>query len=471
MGTLNIPTSISAEIPYVFGISELPPIRSENFIQNRAKKPSKRQSGDNQCNNPYTIKNLYGIPQNLYITEMTANASIFADPGGMSQDGFGLASIEDYQHALGLPKNPITCIRGNDAANYVLNDTDLEANLDTEMMTGIAPNVAVCFYLMDGWMYEFARQIFATPDAPLVVSMSYGWNEVDSCNNISAGIDFVGNCTALNIPNSQDYVNLTNTLFMKLGVVGHTLIAASGDGGTAGTHGTLNNCETMGPIFPAASPYVLTVGATSVEQSQNASQRVNYGAAAPPICTDSFYQCVCSTSTNEQVAVSNDTAEFDTGGGFSVYSPMPTFQAQAITAYLKSGVQLPPAHYFNPANRGFPDVAGVGEQVCLLDPGQPCDPVAGTSASTPLWGGIITLLNNDRITAGKTPLGYVNQVIYEMFYADSNMYFNNQFAWGNNPGGCPTNMGFNAKAGHWTPLTGCGSPKFAAIRKYIANLN
>jgi len=473
MGTLNIPTRLQGDIDFVFGISELPPIKSENFIQNqksyKTKKAAKRQGGDNQCNNPYTIKELYGIPTNLYITETTANASIFADPGG-GLDGFGLASVEDYQNALGLPKNPITCIRGNAANDYVLNDTDLEANLDTEMLTGIAPNANTCFYLMDGWMYEFARQIFATPDAPLVVSMSYGWNEVDSCDNISAGVDFVGNCTFYNIPNSQDYVNLTNILFMKLGLLGHTLIAASGDGGTAGTHGTLNNCETMGPIFPAASPYVLTVGATSIEQSASAAQRVNYGTGAPPLCTDTFYQCVCSTSTNEQVAVSNDTAEFDTGGGFSVYSPQPSFQSKAVQAYLKSGVVLPPAHYFNGNNRGFPDVAGVGENVCLLDPGQPCQEVGGTSASTPLWGGIITLLNNDRIVAGKSPLGYVNQVIYAMFYADSTMYFNNGFPWGNNPGGCPTNMGFNAKAGFWTPLTGCGSPKFAAIRKYVATL-
>jgi len=300
--------------------------------------------------------------------------------------------------------------------------------------------------------------------------MSYGWNEVDSCDNITAGITFVGNCTFYNIPNSETYVNMTNTEFMKLGLLGHTLLAASGDGGTAGTHGSLNDCQSMGPIFPAASPFVLTVGATSVEPSLNETQRVHYGAGAPPICTDSFYQCQCSTSTNEQVAVSNDTAEFDTGGGFSVYSAQPAFQAKAVQAYLTSGVLLPPAKYFNGNNRGFPDVAGIGENVCLLNPGQSCELVAGTSASTPLWGGIITLLNNDRLAAGKKPLGYINQIIYNMFYADSTMYFNNGFAWGNNPGGCPTNMGFNAKAGHWTPLTGCGSPKFAAIRTYVAAL-
>jgi len=341
------------------------------------------------------------------------------------------------------------------------------------MMTGMAPNVDVCFYIMEsgnGWMYEFSREVMATPNAPLVVSMSYGWNEDDSCINASSpiGYGFLGNCSFYHIPSSKVYINLTNINFMKLGVAGHTLVAASGDAGTAGTHGSLNNCETMGPIFPAASPYVLTVGATSIEVTP-ASRRPQAGA--PALCTDSFYECECSTSTNEQPALANDTAGFDTGGGFSVYSPMPSYQVSAVQAYLKSGVLLPPAMYFNPSNRGFPDVAGVGDAVCLLDPGQPCDFVGGTSASTPLWGAIITLLNNDRITAGKDPLGFVNQIIYDMFDTDAEKYFNTQFPYGNNPGGCPTNMGFNAKSGFWTPLTGCGSPNFQTIREYVAALN
>jgi len=224
----------------------------------------------------------------------------------------------------------------------------------------------------------------------------------------------------------------------------------------------------MGPIFPAASPYVLTVGGTSIEESPGPVS--NDRAGAPPLCTDSFYECSCSTSQNEQPALANDTASFDTGGGFSVYSPQPSYQTAAVQAYLKSGVVLPPSMYFNGNNRGFPDVAGVAENVCLLDPGQPCNFVGGTSASTPLWSGLLTLLNNDRFTAGKKPLGFFNQVVYNMFAADSEKYFNNKFPYGNNPGGCPTNMGYNAKSGYWTPLTGCGSPNFAMIREYVAGL-
>jgi len=70
----------------------------------------------------------------------------------------------------------------------------------------------------------------------------------------------------------------------------------------------------------------------------------------------------------------------------------------------------------------------------------------------------------------KKPLGFVNQVIYNMFYQNGTEFFNNGFSSGTNPGGCPPDMGYNSIAGYWTPLTGVGSPKFAAIRKYVATL-
>jgi len=479
LGTLSLPTELSDSINLITGITELPPIKERLSKKSSSVSSSSSTSTtgpapppqpNNECNNPFTIKQLYNVPLDLFITNKLSNASIYAEEDD-APEGFGLGSIEDYQHSLGLPSNPITCILGNAASDYALNDTDTEANLDTEMVTGMAPNATTCFYIMsiyNGWMYEFSEQIINTPKAPLVVSMSYGWNENQACDNISQGAG-LGNCTYYHIPNSQVYVNMTNTNFQMLGVIGHTILASSGDGGTAGNQGTTNNCETMGPLFPAGSPFLTSVGGTSVEASNQPPR--GWDASAPPICTDAFYQCNCSTSNNEQPALSNNTAGFDTGGGFSIYSSQPSYQMAAVQGYLKSGVELPSSQYWNPKNRGYPDVAGVAGNVCLLDPGSPCNMVAGTSCSAPMWAGLMTLLNNDRLNAGKKPLGFFNPVIYNMFAANPSLYYNNQFAGGNNNGGCPPNMGFNYKAGFWTPLTGCGSPNFGEIRKYVAQLN
>jgi len=149
---------------------------------------------------------------------------------------------------------------------------------------------------------------------------------------------------------------------------------------------------------------------------------------------------------------------------------MPTYQKNAVQGYLTSGVALPSQKVgWNPNNRGYPDVGGIGENVCNLDPGSPCSLVAGTSASTPLWASLITLLNQDRLNAHKTPLGFVNPIIYKMYDTNPDLYFNNNFTATNNGGECGTALGFNSVHG-WNPLVGCGSPNFAEIRKFIATL-
>jgi hypothetical protein len=95
--------------------------------------------------------------------------------------------------------------------------------------------------------------------------MSYAWNENEQCNNGS--VTWAANCTNLHIPDSSTYVYKTNVEFMKLGIIGHTLLAASGDEGTAGkvimdkvlilpgNHGVYDDCKKQASLFPAASPY------------------------------------------------------------------------------------------------------------------------------------------------------------------------------------------------------------------------
>jgi len=344
-------------------------------------------------------------------------------------------------------------------------------------MTGMAVGATTCFYVMDyenGWMFEFARQIFNTPNAPLVVSMSYAWVEAEQCITVQNvdEVPFLSNCSALHIPNSQVYVNRTNVEFIKLGLMGHTLLAASGDDGTAGTHSSYLNCTGLGPLYPASSPYVLSVGGTSIEASNSTAQRRQTvpGQSLPPICTDwDTYQCNCTTSTNEQIALATNTAGFDTGGGFANFQPMPSYQVAAVNSYLTSGVALPDASLFNATNRAYPDIAACAENVCVLSYGAGCEGVGGTSAATPMMGAMITLLNQDRLNAKKTPIGFFTPLVYKMYALNAGLYFNDKLGEGNNGGECGYALGFNSITG-WDPLTGVGSPQFANIRKYVATL-
>jgi len=291
--------------------------------------------------------------------------------------------------------------------------------------------------------------------------------EFEQCYNATLQLSGLGNCSFLHIPNSQVYVNRTNVEFMKLGLIGTSVLVASGDDGTVGGHNSWDNCLLMGPIFPASSPYVTTCGATSVEPS---SEQAKDAPAQPPICTNAQYACTCSTSSVQQPATSNNTAGFDTGGGFSWTLPQPAYQAEAVQAYIKSGVVLPSKTLWNPLMRGYPDIAAVGGQICVVDPNTACSFTGGTSAAAPQISALVSLLNNDRLNAGKKSLGFMNPLLYKMFAASSSKYFYNGFNDGNNGGECGNALGFFVNPGYWTPLTGLGTPNFDAIRAYVAGL-
>jgi tripeptidyl-peptidase-1 len=467
LGDLSVPVSISQHIDLVTGITELNPTNHQ--IKRLG---NQRAEEDNQCNTPYTIKELYGVPQNLTVTNKESNQSIYAEDSNHIDEGFGFNSIAYWEKSNGIPPNPINCILG-DGADYIFpNDTDDEAQLDTQMMTGMAVGAKTCFWIIEGWMFEFAQQYFNDPSTPLVVSISYGWQEDEQCINETNEYYFLGNCTAAHIPNSFQYVNRTNIEFMKIGLLGRTIIVASGDDGDAGGHESENGCTIISPTFPASSPYVTSVGATSLEPSNsNFVDKKGSSTGLPPLCTNPDFQCVCSTSRNEQQAEGNNTAGFDSGGGFSNIAKRPKYQNQAISDYFKSGVYLPPASFkWNSAGRGYPDVGAIGENFCVVDSDSPCSLAAGTSASAPLFASLVTLLNQDRLNAGKNPLGFLNQIIYDMFYASHSQYFKNDFRPSSNGGECGDAFGFHQKSGYWSPITGVGSPKFAAIRKYIQNL-
>jgi len=293
----------------------------------------------------------------------------------------------------------------------------------------------------------------------LVNSISYSWYETQQCQTANLTVDGMGNCSRLHIPNSEDYIQRTEIEFQKLGAIGHTLLVASGDDGVQSP----DNCITMGPEYPSTSAFVISVGATAIVD--NFTNVIVIGSDAPQICTNASIGCVCSTSKSEQSAMANNTAGFDSGGGFSFYIPTPSYQKNALSKYLHSGVQFPSKNTWNSSNRGFPDVALCGGQIATIAGGV-LSISGGTSASTPMFGAMITVLNQDRLNAGKSPLGFINPLLYKL--AASNPLAFQDITIGSNGGGC-SNLAFEATTG-WDPLTGLGSPNFGVLRQHIASL-
>ncbi|KAI0030067.1 family S53 protease-like protein [Vararia minispora EC-137] len=211
------------------------------------------------------------------------------------------------------------------------------------------------------------------------------------------------------------YQNLC-AAYMQLAARGISVLYASGDGGVAGSQST--NCTTFLPTFPSGCPYVTSVGATT--------------------------------------GVPEVAAELS-AGGFSNVFVRPFYQNIVVPEYL-SALGDTNAGLYNQSGRAYPDIAAVGENVEIAWQGQ-FGLVGGTSCSSPIFASAIALLNDLLIAKGQKPLGFLNPFLYE-----TGKITLNDISSGSNPG-CGTN-GFPARVG-WDPVTGLGTPNFAALRAAI----
>ncbi|KAF8523792.1 subtilisin-like protein [Hysterangium stoloniferum] len=209
--------------------------------------------------------------------------------------------------------------------------------------------------------------------------------------------------------------------FAQLGARGSSIMFSSGDDGVGAGDCLTNdgqNIERFQPNFPASCPFVTTVGAT--------------------------------TRTNPETAIGFS------GGGFSNFFAQPSYQTAAVSTYL-TALGATNKGLFNVSGRAYPDVAAQGEGFQVIVRGI-TESVAGTSASSPTFAGVIALLNDFRLANGKPSLGFLNPLIYTI---PSGF---NDITTGDNPG-CGTN-GFPARAG-WDPVTGLGTPDFLKLQALV----
>jgi tripeptidyl-peptidase-1 len=153
-------------------------------------------------------------------------------------------------------------------------------------------------------------------------------------------------------------------------------------------------------------------------------------------------------------------------GGFSDIFPRPLYQELAVSTYLAT--QLAPGKWkglYNPAGRGFPDVAAQGVYYHVFS-GNKDVRVSGTSASAPMFSALVSLLNNARLAKGLPPLGFLNPWLYSVGWAGLTDIVHGGSsgctAHDNGPPPAPPTpyvpyASWNATPG-WDPVTGLGTP-------------
>ncbi|XP_052385958.1 tripeptidyl-peptidase 1 isoform X2 [Carassius gibelio] len=293
----------------------------------------------------------------------------------------------------------------------------IEASLDVEYIMSSGANISTWVFTNPGrhesqepflqWMLLLSNM----SAVPWVHTISYGDDE-DSL--------------------SDAYMNRINTEFMKAGLRGISMLFASGDSGAGCRHLTKER-NTFRPSFPASSPYVTTVGGTSFKNPFKLTYEVT---------------------------------DYISGGGFSNVFARPGYQAGAVDAYMKSVQPLPPQTYFNITGRAYPDLAALSDNYWVVSNRIPVPWVSGTSASTPVVGGILSLINDQRFLKGLPSLGFINPRLYKL--QGKGLFDVTE--------GCHLSClddtvegkGFCASPS-WDPVTGWGTPNYPALLKALMN--
>ncbi|KAE9370890.1 subtilisin-like protein [Stipitochalara longipes BDJ] len=361
------------------------------------------------------IQALYNMPNGTHSKSSLAVVEL-------NDQVFNPTDLSDYMKTF-VTDNPVP-----DATIYAMSDTTFnttgetsedktgEGNLDVMLTYGLVYPQPIIYYQIgefDLWFDAVDKtdcdksdgyQCGGTPLAQ-VISTSWGWSED------------VGDASNIRLCNE----------FMKLGLLGTTILFSSGDSGVGDDNGTFQVSA------PAACPYVTAVGSTEIPSggSINSTERA--------------------------------TTSFASGGGFSNQWALPKYQEKAMAYYYDNYTPSYNSSTYNNTQqvRGYPDIAANGNNIVIYEQGG-LTLEDGTSASAPIVASLISLINEERLAAGKSTVGFINPVLY------ANPGAMNDIVTGSNPGAGTD--GFDCVPG-WDPVSGLGTPDFERLLSVFMSLN
>jgi kumamolisin len=270
-------------------------------------------------------------------------------------------------------------------------DSALEAALDTEWSSSLAPGAQIRVYVTGDLTEPKLQEGYAQIYSDAVNHPEYGLHQM----SMSFGGTEDSTVTASDYITDAEYY----AFIVSAGV---TIFASTGDNGST-DGGTSNHVE-----FPASDPNVTAAGGTTV-------------------------------TINGSNVITSETAWSGSGGGTSVQFNRPVWQ---------TGTGVPAG-----TKRCIPDVAcpadpNTGAVVVLNGANEPFQ-VGGTSWSSPTWAAFCALINEARINAGLQPLGLLTPKLYPLI-GTSNF---NDITSGSN-GGFNAGVGYDQVTGIGTPNVG-----------------
>jgi kumamolisin len=273
-----------------------------------------------------------------------------------------------------VPSNVTTIDVGNGPAANPDNTLSLEACLDVEWASAIAPAAEIRLYVSQNAFDCFAQILNDLPGFPglTVISSSYGNTEANYGTQ------------AL-----QEFSQVAAT-FAAAGV---SVLASSGDAGsnpdTSVSEGQYLSSAPLGVSYPASDPNVTGVGGTTI----------NY---------------VNDWNYMSEFAWDDITASASaTGGGVSSYFSKPSWQTGGSVLAGQAMRCVPDVAAISTGNLSNVD-GGNGPDGVLIFQNGTAGGASGTSLSAPVWAAVAALINQARATAGLGPIGLLNPHLYPL---------------------------------------------------------
>ena len=343
----------------------------------------------------------------------------------VGRSNINVSDVAAFRATSGLTANAPAVILVGANPGLVKGDQD-ESTLDVEWSGAIAPAAAVKFVVGDSTAttdgVDLSAEYIVNHATAPVVSTSYG-----SCeqNMGTAELAFY------------------NGLWEQAASQGMSAFVSSGDSGAAGCDGGSSNTGTIAAVNGlCSSPYSTCVGGTEFNEGSNSTE---YWSATNTASYESALSYIPEEVWNGSALNGGSGLWASTGGASAVYT-QPSWQKGVSGTSAANGM------------RAVPDVAmtAAGHDGYIIYENGSYWVIAGTSASSPSFAGVMALLVESQGGKGQ---GSANPGLYSLLNAAKNPFHPTPS--GNNS--VPGVTGFTASGGAYNLATGLGSVDGAVL--------
>ena len=356
VGPVHVPNEVKDIVQGVFGLDDRPVVR-------RRRQPVRDASH---------ARALKTIPSSWYIPQQLAKHYNFPPGDGSGQTvgllefggGYFEQDLQEFCKLAGVNMPSVKAVSADGTSTSVKDGAEGEVMLDVEVVAGVCPKSTIVVYFAHwsehGWITALDAVTQDKENDPGVLSASWGYAE------------------DADIWTEQAMTQVNETL-KEAALLGVTVCVAAGDDGSS-------DAISDGRAhvdFPGSSPYVLSVGGTTIPSKAGVPSDIVW---------------------KEGDGLRQDRGG-STGGGVSAVFERPPWQANVKIQSVNPGAIV---------GRCVPDIAANADwnaSPYLLVVDGKAEPNGGTSAATPLWASLITLINAQR-GAGKR-IGYLTPVLYQ----------------------------------------------------------